>query len=117
MTEYTEHEKHAAKLVLDFYANDSKRWTQGCYAKRFPEATRSVPSDDPEATCWCIEGAGFALDVLTGRTKTDAQTLTADLESALRLFTGNTHRNLPAWNDDPDRTFADIKEFLETVAK
>jgi hypothetical protein len=61
-----ERKREIARKLLEFYSNDSERWTRGAFAR---DATGyQCMSSEKVAACWCLTGAMYKLgiDVLTG---------------------------------------------------
>lgn len=75
-----------AKSLLDFYADNPRRWAQGEYALVVSDDDTDrrleVSPDDPKANCWCAAGA---LTVING------------CGSPLDLL--DNHDNIVEWND------------------
>lgn len=92
----------AAKNLLEFYAGDATRWTQGEDARN--AFGNPVPFGHPDACCWCLSGAIRALwlsGLDAGRWFCFADRFAGDFIS---------------WNDAPGRTFAEVVAALEKVA-
>lgn len=76
-----------------------EKWTQGTYAR-----TRTGLSIGPEcenAVCWCIEGA-------LHRCYPNA----IDAVPILHRLNNRVVADIHVWNDDPTRTFAEVRALL-----
>lgn len=92
----------AAAAVLAFYAGKPERWTQAAFAR--DETGRSLTSVNVAAgASWCLVGACRVLDI-----HTDA--LARELGFARVL-------DMEHWNDDEQRTFAEVESRLRAAAE
>lgn len=87
--------------ALDALFSDESKWTQDYWAH--DRAGARVNELDDSATCWCIRGA--IRRVL--HAQQDAHT---PLREAFHKTIGTTF--IASWNDEPGRTFADIKKLI-----
>lgn len=70
---------------------DREKWTQGVFAR--DEGSVSVRSTDPDAVCWCLEGAVIALYYPHGPKEVDG--VRAKINTAITLL-------FPEFKPDPD---------------
>jgi hypothetical protein len=107
--------KRAAKLLKG-------HWTQGRMAKdkrgavAHPYGMSSVPMDKP--VCWCALGAlykiGHDLAVEHGsKVSFYPVALEAEFTNRIKRFQGG----IPAWNDVPSRTEAEVIKVFKDIAK
>ncbi len=89
---------------------DASRWTQGAYGRDTNGAPMSIES--PLAVCWCLVGA------LWRCYRTDVQGSSSDVianDAERRVTTRIGVMSMMAWNDAPDRTFADVHALIEAL--
>lgn len=88
--------------IKDLYSDESK-WTKGAYAKT--SEGYFTYSRDGGAVCWCLAGA--ALKVSCG---------TQEAFSAIwnKVF-AEVGMDMVTWNDDPERTFEEVKALVEKL--
>ncbi len=82
---------------------DASRWTQGAYGRDRngdPVLLRSKA-----AVCWCLAGA-VAFCYRDGVHWSD------DVANDVELRIGKRLGGMTAWNDDPDRTFAEVRALI-----
>lgn len=84
------------KPLLDFYADDASRWTQGGFARN--KYGQICEEHEDDAVCWCLLGALFLLKM---------DTLEAEKELDRRA-----KYDFVRWQDEPTRTFAEVKALL-----
>lgn len=96
----------AARAMLELFAYDASRWTQEAEARDI-SGNDDVSPLDGGAACWCVYGA--ARRVLGREPHLSA------IDKALERLTGEDEYPV-MWNDDPDRTFADVVDVLERIA-
>ncbi len=92
------------------------RLTQGVIARA---ANRHyVSATDPEATCWCAEGALVRAAEEGAATAVDAVDATKDIAKASRLLSDQVGgRALYRFNDDPRTTHADVLKAFDLAIK
>ena len=95
-----------AKKIRELLTDESK-WTKWTSARnKFDRATRP---QDPDAICWCLVGAfnkcypGYNLE---------RESVSEKLSDA--VFS-RFHKFINQWNDDPARTFAEVKALVEEL--
>jgi hypothetical protein len=89
---------------------DPKRWTKGSRAqnnKGFP-----VFINSSEAVCFCLFGAAIKTAGLDDRVD-NTWPVRVILDTEFQAFAGY-ERQAWGWNDDAERTHADILKFLDT---
>jgi len=86
--------------------SDASKWTQQAYA-RLPDGT-DVDWGHPDAVCWCLASA---IRVCFGET---VETW-AVLEYVREHLNVADQFALAAWNDAPERTFADVKALVDRL--
>lgn len=91
--------------ALDALFSDESKWTKGTYA-RDARGAQVFPGSD-NAVCWCL--AGGRLTVSRGDMKRD-QALAVALCDALPQ--GTSTSTYIHWQDDPCRTFDEIKAII-----
>ena len=83
-------------------------WTQGTYARNAEGL--SIGTYDPTAVSYCAHGAIFAAgDLLHVNAKTREEALDL-LRKEIDLY------YIPGWNDDPERTFSQVRETFRRAA-
>jgi hypothetical protein len=89
--------------------SDSSRWTQGVMARN----RRGNPTG-PEyknAVAWCLVGALIRAYGI-GKVLDESLAVRRAIRSICGSF-DDTYGSIEGWNDDPCRTFADVKRVLE----
>lgn len=97
-------------LILQRKLNRPSRWTQGWVARNADGTP--VWSYDRTACCWCLIGAANAVTVTFGENR---QLLGALQARALTKPDENGdvfEMPLDEWNDDPDRTFREVRDLI-----
>lgn len=89
--------------IKDLLTDESK-WVQQTYA--LDEVGNNVYSNNPNATRWCLVGALY-------RCYGDSSTVLSVIYR--KVYTAIGNQLISEWNDDPDRTFADIKHLIDTL--
>lgn len=97
-----------AAEMLRVFDSKPERWTQGSLARDAEGAPVCLSRNPPVA--FCVSGA-FA-EVCKGTPTTRPERVA--FIAALERCTGN---NVPAWNDDRDRTFEDVQKLLTELAE
>ena len=103
----------AADIARELRA-DVSRWTRGWYAR--DARGRGCQAQDAQAVCWCLRGA-------IERRVGDENPLTDPIFKAFDKALGYDHGDddsfelqFVPWNDDPQRTAADIIALCDKVA-
>jgi len=81
--------------------SDESKWTNGMFAR--DARGRSMNPRDAEASCWCLIGAVLRCY------GTNVNRCIASL-NRLKESIGP---DVEAWNDAPERTFADVRRVIE----
>jgi hypothetical protein len=112
MTRPTKAELHQLACAIDDLLSTEDRWTKGSNA--FDKYGHSVLADSSTAVCWCLRGAILHVHL---KYVHDDPWLDWDgaLYNAVARAIGDTsyiERSIVHWNDDPERTFAEVKAML-----
>ena len=86
-------------MKVSTFLGDESRWCQGAFA--LDKANNHVFPETPEAVRWCVHGA-MEVCAYTGQEK-------LQLVQAVRAL---CHESTTAWQDTPERTFAEVHELL-----
>jgi hypothetical protein len=97
-----------AKELLD----DASKWTQGVLAR--DSESRGCYPVSPEAMSWCVVGALCRI-YEDERKLLDAIHLVGKAIADLYDYNQLTVDEIEDWNDDPERTFDDVRKVLETA--
>lgn len=89
--------REVIRKVRDEVLTSEERWTKDENAR--DAAGNKVYPRDQEAVCWCLNGAFIAIRASTWL--------------ALDVFDPLTGGDFLAWNDAPERTFADVRQLLD----
>ena len=111
-------------LMLATKARDilKQGWCQGALAKK-ADGTITDP-DNPQAVCWCPEGALDLAYSRCGPLATDEwddpvakvwSLLTARCQKHLVGYEGDAWGVVATWNDMPERTQGDVVEMMASV--
>lgn len=84
---------------------DETKWTQNAYAR--DAYGKSLIESDLHAVSWCLSGALFVCYPHCGL---DRSIIWYRITSKLSTLAGET--SITAWNDAPERTFAEIRKFV-----
>lgn len=106
-SEPTQLERDLERLDNEVFSGP-ERWTQGAWAR--DENGWSIAPTVPNARCFCL-GGGIAVisPYFTPRRRAMAQAL-------MNCVPGRARSALvPSYNDNPGRTFADIKELIASA--
>lgn len=96
MKDVTQNLINARKII-----ESPENWTQGQYAAN--ENQEEVDWEDTQATCFCTIGA-----IRKGKNKIDFE------EEEYYIFSKATNiYNIPGWNDNPNRTHAEVLEAFD----
>jgi hypothetical protein len=95
--------RYAADVMLELLGPNGEHWTQGEFAR--DARGRLVSIESTYAVSWCVKGA--ALRIL------DPDRARQFCDSASRSL----DRALENWNDDPQRTFAEVKALIESCVE
>jgi hypothetical protein len=89
--------------------SDSSKWTQGVMARN----KRGDPTwpEYKNAVAWCLYGALIRAYGL-GEGQDEALAVRRAISSICNGF-DSTYGSIECWNDDPGRTFDDVKRVLE----
>lgn len=96
-----------AQKMLELFAGDPRRWTQGAMAR--DADGKSTTARSPDAASWCLTGARYRACRQLGAPQQHDETFLDAVELRIR-------DEIPHWNDDPERTFADIERLLKELA-
>ena len=99
---------------MDTTLKTSANWNQGYMAKRSKTARTALSVKDPEASCFCLQGAAERctpgdLTVEQGRANTTIDYLLRRLNS----IPGNLYTRLWHFNDHSTTKFRDVKALLK----
>jgi hypothetical protein len=86
---------------------DEQRWTQGALARDY--CGRECMPGSPDAEAWCLVGAIF-------RVYHEGSEINEAIDAVTRLIVGyriDGIDEVEEWNDDPGRTFAEVKAVIE----
>lgn len=83
---------------------DETCWTKGAYAR--DEKGNDIPATSEQATCFCLRGA-------IRKCYLDPEIREKVLETVYREI--EYPRGISFWNDNPHRTFEDVKELVERL--
>jgi hypothetical protein len=92
---------HQIVCDIDDLLSSKDRWTKGVWAR--DDSGHEINFESPDATCWCLTGA---LAKCTGGTPTGYHDVLPCIQCILNVL------SVSSWNDDPQRTFADVKRLL-----
>lgn len=92
--------------VRDLFTDESK-WTQGVMARMASGA--SAATCDPNAYCRCLGGA---IIYCYGEDYTRVELSDQVLRKVMNKIGTD---DIVEWNDDPDRTFAEVKALIEEL--
>lgn len=89
--------------------NKKSKWTQLAYAR--DKNGKEVHSSSPKACCWCILGA---ISHVSRQSKGEgsifyAQELARFQEMHGKLVDAIKQNNIALWQDDPNRTFKEVR--------
>ena len=99
-----------ARAILELYGDDPKRWTQRAYG-RDEDGDMVCVDELDRAVCFCVRGATFRV--------TPSYEVARPFYRALMEaigHPGDESRVVP-WNDDPARTFDDVRRMLTQIAE
>ena len=91
---------------------DKSKWTQHTYAR--DKYGNRVATGDEKATCWCLAGAiakATGLDIVEAE---DASPQAIAIREKLSFQNPDIHY-YQGWNDDPERTFAEVRALIEEL--
>lgn len=97
-----------AAAMLDFYAGDPNRWTQGAFCR---DASGDSTNDNSKATCWCAVGCLYQL---TNRVDGDREVLKLQNELISVLESTLGIESLVDWNDGRG-SFKDFTICLQSI--
>lgn len=98
----------AADIAREF-REDSKRWTQGHWART--ESGERCTENHQKAACWCLRGA------IDKRTPNDPLAVYVAFDAALgHTLKPGMRLEFVDWNDEPGRTVGEVIELCEKVA-
>lgn len=83
---------------------DETKWTQGRYARNSNGCYAEASGD--EAVCWCLEGALYRCYGIPD----DGSAFNAAYRRLRDAIGGEW---VARWNDDPQRTFAEVRAAIE----
>ncbi len=89
----------AAKALID----TPEKWTKGVLARRSPTSPFSCAARDPEATCWCAQGALVRV----------TQPFSSKLIQAESLLEKAMGTDVPVFNDGHHTTHADVMDAFD----
>ncbi len=92
--------------VREFFT-DETRWCKDAMAKT-PEG-RPAGTNDPAAACRCLGGA------IIYCYSNNYSTVEKSDEVFRKVYPAIGTENITAWNDFPERTFADVKALVEEL--
>lgn len=84
--------------------SDESKWTKGAYARN--ALGRQALVEDSEAVCWCFEGAIM---------KCYGDILSQVIEDKILAKISLQNHSIITWNDDSERTFAEVKALVEEL--
>ena len=84
---------------------DETKWTKGAFAR--DKEGKVIGSGSPLACCWCLSGAAFHC------VGDDSDESAYAILARIRERVG--HASVAAWNDDPKRTFAEVRALVEEL--
>ena len=94
--------------IRELFTDESK-WTTHAYA-RTKEGKVLLNAHLPEAVCWCLDGA-ISKCYLFGN---ESDQLRTYYMIKHKIFE-HVNENPVPWNDHPKRTFAEVKQLVETL--
>lgn len=96
--------------AVDVKLDSPERWTQLAYARDVNE--KRVAENHPNACCWCLVGAVISVS--------EDPDHTGIADAAGNLTLEFLSKQVPTiflhqWNDHPDRTFFEVKNFITSA--
>ena len=95
-------------LKIQDLLSDQSKWTQGVYAR--DKSGNPILPNDLAATCWCLEGA-----IMKCYAAEEQYTIIKRIANFLFKGFPKWEAGLPYWNDDPNRTFKEIRFIVELL--
>lgn len=90
--------------IKELFSNESK-WCQRCYA-RDKNGLRAYPRSN-KAVCWCLLGA-----IKKCYLENDFNTIKIMIKTKIKI---SSNDSVALWNDDPKRTFKEVKQLVEEL--
>lgn len=100
-------------LALDELLSDPARWAKKYYA--YNAEGMQCDADDPEAVCWCLDGAVFKVVIDPESLQGDTTPLTRLINDAIAEVSSIGHTVF--FNDAVETTHADIRRLTQRVVE
>ena len=105
-------------MLVQEHLCDASKWTQGNLAK--DESGGVVGFRDQRAACWCLKGSILSCySQVGGYPSAAALQVINRVEDYLYEITDGLHggmHGIGMWNDDPIRTFDDVRRVAEALS-